>query len=448
MKKYIKIENLIVNPENYRFDPVDNQDKAIDLMINEKGRDILNLAKHIIDNGLDPAKDFRVMKSGSNNYIVLDGNRRITAIKCLLNPILIKDEKLKKSFYDLIVSQKKPIKNVSCYIYSNEKEAAKWIKLDHTGKNEGVGQDSWGSAEVDRFGYKFEGKISPAMQLVNLVEKELRTKVNTGKLKITTINRILSNPVSRSILGIDVKKGVIDFVAEKKDVVNNTKKLFDKVIRDDVRVDEVYSKEKGIAFMSNLFGVKDENTNKEVPTVYEIPQSTVSMSKTGTTRSNPKTTSRQFLIPSHCVLVIDVKKAPKINNIYCELKNDLLLNDSNEAVPNAVGVLFRVFLEVSLDYYAINNGGHHFKKEDTINIKIGWVVESMIKKGFDNKIFKNINKVGSSQQNQSYLSIYHFHDYVHSSTVQPTPGELKAKWDNLQGFFEALWSSLGEKKDS
>jgi hypothetical protein len=445
MKKLINYKKLIVNPENYRFEKVKNSSEAINLMLKEKGKEILNLAKNILDNGLDQTKDFRVLKSKNGDFIVLDGNRRITAIKCLHEPNLIKDEKLKKAFLKLLENKPKIIKEINSFIYGSEEEASKWIKLDHTGKNEGVGQDSWGTPEIERFGYKFEGKISPAMQIVGMIEEDLGLKVNTNKLKVTTINRILSNPESRAILGVDIQKGIVDVSTNRQEVVSNSKKLFDKVIQDNVKVDEVYSKEKSLSFMQELFNKKDAKNEKPIlPSTAPLPIE--NNSKVKNKRSSPKTSSRSYLIPNSCVIPIDNTEAPKINNIYRELKNDLLIDDSLSAVPNAVGVLFRVFLEVSLDYYAKKNGAYYFKQNDTINIKINWVVTSMIGKGYDKKIFDNINKVGSSGKNQSYLSIDHFHAYVHSATVQPTPGELKAKWDNLQEFFITLWSSLAKVK--
>lgn len=80
MKKIIHYSKLVVNPENYRFDPVENQEEAIDLILEEKGSEILNLAKHILENGLDEAKDLRVLETNPEVYRVLDGNRRVTAL--------------------------------------------------------------------------------------------------------------------------------------------------------------------------------------------------------------------------------------------------------------------------------------------------------------------------------------------------------------------------------
>lgn len=263
MKKNINFNELIVNPENYRFDAVDDQEQAIDLMIEEKGLEIFNLAKDILDNGLDQAKDIRVLSISQDKYLVLDGNRRITAVKCLHNPSIIKDNNVRSKFVKLgNASHRIPV-TIQCFIYDTEVNASKWIKLDHTGKNSGIGQDPWGSAEVDRFGYKFEGKISPAMQAVQAVEKATGIPLNTKKLKISTINRIFSNPEARSFLGIDVKNKIMLFTADENEVIDRLSKLFSKVINDNVAVAEVYDSGLVIKFMQELFGSKPELLNEQ-----------------------------------------------------------------------------------------------------------------------------------------------------------------------------------------
>ncbi|MCO6174487.1 hypothetical protein NHF50_05470 [Flavobacterium sp. NRK F10] len=69
----------------------------------------------------------------------------------------------------------------------------------------------------------------------------------------------------------------------------------------------------------------------------------------------------------------------------------------------------------------------------------------MIQLGYDKKIFNNITVVGSSKMQHSYLSIEKFHQYVHSSTLEPSSSELKAKWDLLQPFFVVLWQDFNKK---
>lgn len=236
MIKRIEVDRLMVNPENYRFDPVDTQSQAIDLMLEEKGDEIINLAKHIIENSLDEAKNFRVIEIKKDLFKVLEGNRRITAIKCLQNSSLAKSKSLRNKFIKLMEKAKKEGKSipteVNCFVYKTEDEAAKWIRLDHTGKNKGVGLVEWGPAEQNRFEYKFGDKLSPTMQAISLLEHETKTKFDTGelkKLKISTIDRILSNAKSRSYLGIDVSNGNIILTASRKEVIERLDKFFNRI---------------------------------------------------------------------------------------------------------------------------------------------------------------------------------------------------------------------------
>ncbi len=429
MKKKITIDKLIVNPYNYRFDPVEGQNQAINLMLEEKGSEILNLAKHIVENGLDKAKDFRVLEIKNNLFLILDGNRRATAIKCLLDLSLIKIESLKKKFVKITKKANIP-KKVNCFIYKTEEEASKWIKLDHTGKNKGVGLDPWGTAEQERFGFKFEGKISPTMKVITFFERETKSKINTDKLKVTTIERILTNPESRSFLGLDIVNGKVFLTALKKEVVERLDILFNKIIIENVPVREVYNTEKKIRFMKNLFG---EKPNRSRVRMFISSKGVAEKSKIKRKKSLPKSSSRNTLIPSTCILRIH---ETKINNIYHELKSLLL-----DKGTNAIAVLFRVFLETSLDFYA-EKIGSSFGKNIKLAGKITKVTEILEKEGVNKKQLKNIRAV--TNKGSSILSINNFHEYVHSFRTQPVPVDLIYKWDNLQEFFEIIWEKIAE----
>jgi len=439
MKKDIRIEKLIVNPENYRFDPVDNQGEAIDLMLEEKGEDILNLAKHIFEYGVDKAKDSRVLEEKNGFFLILDGNRRATAIKCLNDISLVKDPSLKKRFLKILEGNGSIPKDINCFVYKSEKDAAGWIKLDHTGKNEGVGQDPWGTAEQERFDYKFGGKISPATQLIDLFSKATGKSFRTKDVKISTVNRILSNPEARSYLGIDINKGDVTVMAEKGETISRLGALFTKIIKDDVPVAEVYKAPQAIKFMKDLFVSKPKLSAKSLGLTSSGPDGSGAPLR----RALPKSSSRKNLIPRECILRIS---EPKINNIYRELRDDLLIDNTPMATPNAVGVLFRVFLEVSLDYYLVKRCGGTLKQDATINQKIAAVTGYMEK----NKIatggqLSPVRSVSGTKKTD-ILHIQRFHEYVHSTTIQPDASSLKAKWDNTQEFFEILWGDLEKKK--
>ncbi len=80
--------------------------------------------------------------------VVLEGNRRVAAIKILENPelldgaiksaLLVELRRLSRQYQD------NPIEELSCVILKDMNEAAHWIELRHTGENEGAGNRSLG----------------------------------------------------------------------------------------------------------------------------------------------------------------------------------------------------------------------------------------------------------------------------------------------------------------
>lgn len=87
-------------------------------------------------------------------------------------------------------------------------------------------------------------------------------------------------------------------------------------------------------------------------------------------RGTQPSRSRKHLIPSECDLPI---KVSRINDIFLELRDNLVL-DGKKSTPNAVAVLFRVFLEVSLDKY-INVANVALSKEPKIKERINKVAK-------------------------------------------------------------------------
>src|SRR5690606_31229022 len=73
---------------------------AIELLMAdpEDGKKILRLAEHIAQHGLDPTELQLVTPTDDESFIVLEGNRRLTALKLLQKPDLCPDEKLLKGF--------------------------------------------------------------------------------------------------------------------------------------------------------------------------------------------------------------------------------------------------------------------------------------------------------------------------------------------------------------
>ena len=179
---------------------------------------------------------------------------------------------------------------------------------------------------------------------------------------------------------------------------------------------------------SNIFGEK----------TISIPNGTSNNKQ----RILPKSTNRCHLIPTSCRLLI---LEPKINNIYRELRDSLVIDDSSNSTPNAVGVLFRVFIEVSIDYY-LKKEGRSLKADTKLAGKITECCNRLETQNIATKgQLHNMRQVATDPHD--ILNINNFHDYVHSTSRQPLPSDLKLKWDNLQEFFQIMWLYLYKKEE-
>ena len=87
----IPVNQLLVDtqiPDFPKHNPV--EDEAIQLMIKSQGSKIIALAHHLADNGTNPASLPIIIPSNDKDdrYYVLDGNRRLSALRLLERPEL------------------------------------------------------------------------------------------------------------------------------------------------------------------------------------------------------------------------------------------------------------------------------------------------------------------------------------------------------------------------
>ena len=442
----ISISELSLWDQNARFPDTyfnKTEKELIEHFATKKDFKLVELASEIVDEFSWPQLEKLVVYESGGKKIVLEGNRRLAAYKLLNNPELTDDIGLKKKLNDLRAQIN--INNnfkLECLVTQDKELGLRYIDRKHLKGNNEV---SWGDNERAHHksrrgsaGQKEELKIAITRRVRDLdIPEEWKEKV-LGRGFVTTFWRIIEPKAIQNLFGLELDDGELR-------VGNND---FDKKLKV-VICDVIDKKEPSGKRLSrlNVEEIKDyvnqisESDYKRVSGEIKTQATQKSNPVTQRKESTPKSSTRKYLIPKTCVL--QIKKATRINDIYCELRDDLRIDDSKKSVPNAVGVLFRVFLEVSLDYYAKMNG-HVFNKEDKIRQKIPWVVETLKGKGHDQEKFHNINKVGSSQVMQSYMSIENFHEYVHSHTTEPTSSELKAQWNNLQEFFEILWGDLNK----
>ena len=197
----IALESLLIDPNNPRHIPQENQREAIATIASDKPTKLLNLAEDITEEGFNPT-DLPIVTpiEGSELYLVREGNRRIVAIKLVSSPSLLASIGLSQNLvrrYKKLEERARGnlLTKVTCVIMSEE-DAQHWIQLKHTGENNGIGVVPWDGIASQRF----RGS-SPALQAIGRVAAsdflDEESKKKLQKIPITTLGRLFSTPEAR-----------------------------------------------------------------------------------------------------------------------------------------------------------------------------------------------------------------------------------------------------------
>ena len=388
----VSVSKLLLDTENFRLGSQKDQPSVIQAMLEDQGDKLINLALHIAENGLNPLENTAVIPYGSREegeekYIVLEGNRRLLAIKILSQPDLLDGtalQKQKKRVLNAIEEfSPEPINELNCELFPDREDAIIWMRLKHTGENEGRGTVDWSAAAQSRLENIAGGKNvnNSALTILDFLN---RNGINTPQdYPITNLQRLLNTPAVRKLLGL------ISINPLKSDCP--PKVLLSRMVQvshdlgEPGAVNSIRNRSDRLDYINNLglpgydpipewdVGNHTPNAEQSEPPISATSSSPETYPSDGSprssTRTRPLSNKRGKLIPSQFCLSIP---NPRINAIFRELKR-LKISD----FPNACAVLFRVFLELSVDDY-IGREKINSTASDTLAKKINAVRDHMV----------------------------------------------------------------------
>jgi hypothetical protein len=430
----VRPADLLIDEVNPRLDkPNVGQREAQRALARDQQRKLQKLAKDIVEYGLNPLELPVVAPTEDGRYIVLEGNRRLTALKALENPdsiaeavdagILKEMRKLSKRYHD------NPIDYVECFLVKDRDQVEHWLDLKHTGWNEGAGVVTWNPDEAARFKAR-AGVLEPHTQALDFLTRQGYLTLEARRnVKTTTFQRLMEQPVFRDHIGLELKNKKLFFRADQDRVA----KALMYVVEHLPPVREIDKREDQIAW------VKDKLPSRfVVKATIESGKGTALTEATVASGDSTKKTvirpqrQRERLIPSDCVLnVTDAR----VKTIEAELRR---LNV--QKFSNAAAVLLRVFIELSADCYVIRSG-LTTSPDASLGKKIGEVATDLVsKRKLTSQQAKPVNRAVSSD---AFLatSVKLMNDYVHNQHTFPAPGDLLASWNSLQPFITAMWSA-------
>jgi hypothetical protein len=142
---YIPLENLLFDPENPRLpSSMDrNDEKIIEYMLRDAS--LLELMKSIAENGYSGSEPLLIVPAEKQgNFVVVEGNRRLAALKILSKPGLAT---VRQQSVEEITSSSRNFPNeIPCIMHGKRDEI-----LDYLGYRHITGVKSWGALEKARY---------------------------------------------------------------------------------------------------------------------------------------------------------------------------------------------------------------------------------------------------------------------------------------------------------
>lgn len=455
MAKYVDIalSDLLLDVRNARLRETRSSQQAALLALAEQQKmRLLKLARDIVDHGLDPTTIPVVVPAPERDgrYIVIEGNRRVVALKALETPSVVApafgtvaQARLNKLHEDF---SENPVTSLMCVLFETESDPEHWVRLRHTGENEGIGLVRWGAEEQERYAKRHgqPSADSSAGQVLEFVQKHggLSEEAQTSnKGIITSVRRLLGTPEVRKILGVEVSKGKVTTLYPGSEVAKSLTRVVDDLKTERIKVGDIYQSQQRIDYAKKIADsdLPAPSSRLDSPIPLEevddvsVQDDTESASKPTQRPRSRKDKLRPTLIPKDVNLNIG---QTRIHNIYVELRNLKI-----EEFPNAVSVCIRVFVEASVDHYLDQNSVavNSRSKGPSLAQRIRTVADDLKKKGRINEDQRLLVYRMAKDHYSLAAGAQTFNQYVHNPHFHPKASELRSAWDELQTFIEKLW---------
>lgn len=458
---------LLLDPLNPRLPEADHslgQRELIEALV--ANDDVLELAKSIVEKGYYPLEPLIVIEEDGRRTVI-EGNRRLAALKLLLSPEAVNDRDAKKFRRLSEQTDTGRLKKIDIMIAPSRAAAAPLIMGKHTkpevqmwapimkakfykrlldgGQSivEIAKDDGTSPSEVARFLQSYGMyQIACGLDLPEDVEKIV---ANPRDFPMSTLERIYRSAPGQEFLGVqfgsdgsltgridpaEFKKGYAKLVA---DVAVNTSEVNSRKLNDNTTIkkylDGISADHRPNRRRRGAFTSESLLTGKKARA--KVARKEVTKSKRKGARVPVG------IIPSsvRCEL-----NSPRIDAILTEVKKLRV-----ETFRNSAAVMFRTLLELCVSYYLDETGKIEaiLSKHREKGKKTDWypslrqMLQYLLHDDPDIKLspltLKALRKHVSD--NESFLSIDSLDAFVHNRRFNPTEEHLRSLWEQFQELF-------------
>lgn len=420
--KKLPLKSLLVNSGNDRHGELQDETTAIAWLFTHHEQLMRNLARDLATTG-EIYEAPLVWPEGSH-FIVFDGNRRVTCLKLLTDPKRAPSVELQEYFAGIRKQWKGTFPtDLMCQVETDRDRIDDILYRRHTGTQGGVGRIPW----TDRMTSNFVDRTGKGggVNVADEIERVLKEASLLPRKKIpwSTLNRLLSSEGLRNRVGISVVKGKFSLTHEKATLLPLFRRLADDLAQRHVVLGDLWKNAGKLAYLDKLDGEGVLPSPAKASDPKGGGQKGKGKPQKPQRAPKAKPQRRVTLIPQVEFPVVWEAHLQRHRDIWNELQFDLKLDDH----PNAISVLFRVLLELSIDNYITRTKLAGVQPGDKLVNKALKVGDDLLAKNkIDRKYAGVIKKL---PQADGIFSIDTLNRYVHSPDFAPSPSHLTALWD-------------------
>jgi hypothetical protein len=210
----LSVDDLLLDPDNPRIGSVDSQAEALEAIVRLDANHFRTMMRSITDHGLDPGDSLYIINEAEEGegYTVVDGNRRLAALKVLHEPAVLQATGLGDTIIKRLAKVAEDFDAasadlISCVLFDNRADADEWILRRHGRGMEGEARIPWGTLEIQRF-----QKDRTVLDVIDFVERNstfsnddwghIRAEIEA---KPSVLRRFLDSKKGREWLGMSVR---------------------------------------------------------------------------------------------------------------------------------------------------------------------------------------------------------------------------------------------------
>ncbi len=455
-------DELSLDIENPRIGSVLTQSEALSSIIQLDAKHFKTMMQSIKENGLDPGDSFYVIADEEDDasYVVVDGNRRLAAIKVLLTPTFLKGTSLPATLIGSLTKlaagfNASSVSELRCVRFANRSDANEWILRRHGRGMDGEGRIAWGPLEIQRF-----QKDRTILDIIDFVEKN-STFSNEEWQRIkgqiegspSILRRFIDSKVGRERLGISVTeydggKKIPKLSKSPEFVLSVLSRIFSDISNELIDT-RSYNKASDITKYFDELPLALRSGKSAPPQDFASAQV-----KGGSTRPRQPAPASAGAAAADAAAKEKTSKPVPIRktlapprHTFAQPKSEKTIQLLREAskvslkdTPLACAFIFRAFIQQTVDFYMTENGipFRDGDKQLELSVRAERVFDHLISSrksstkeiGFIKRMFA---------KGTDPASVKALNDYHHDTYQIPTADVLRNTWNSSVGLFIAVY---------